>query len=93
MACLLLSRCSGTDAPAELDALGEDFYEDDLAIPSYLSSNTEALPDFVDEAPVAEHTIVRPLRPLRLLSADPPDGAKCKNERGRGLSEQDLVVL
>ena len=52
-----------TDAPsppphAELEALGDDFAEDEQAIPSYLrddaaAASTSDLPDFVDELPTA----------------------------------------
>lgn len=44
------------DLEAELDALGDDFAEEEQGIPSYLredASSTE-LPDFVDEPPVTE---------------------------------------
>ncbi|GAA6031020.1 hypothetical protein JCM8097_003964 [Rhodosporidiobolus ruineniae] len=44
------------DLEAELDALGDDFLEEEQGIPSYLredASATTELPDFVDEAPVA----------------------------------------
>ena len=47
-----------TCCDVELDALGEDFEEESLGIPSYLQQGTDALPDFIDEPPVAEHTIV-----------------------------------
>ncbi|GAA5923072.1 hypothetical protein JCM3775_007426, partial [Rhodotorula graminis] len=45
------------DLDAELEALGDDFAEDEQAIPSYLrddavGASTSDLPDFVDDAPV-----------------------------------------
>lgn len=39
---------------AELDALGDDWGEEEEAIPSYLREDVSELPDFVDEAPVTE---------------------------------------
>ncbi|GAA5861917.1 hypothetical protein JCM8547_008595 [Rhodosporidiobolus lusitaniae] len=43
------------DLEAELDALGDDFAEEEQGIPSYLREDaTSELPDFVDEPPVAE---------------------------------------
>ncbi|GAA5906806.1 hypothetical protein JCM6882_006835 [Rhodosporidiobolus microsporus] len=44
------------DLEAELDALGDDFAEEEQGIPSYLreDASTSELPDFVDEAPVVD---------------------------------------
>ncbi|GAA5956717.1 hypothetical protein JCM3765_005717 [Sporobolomyces pararoseus] len=43
------------DLEAELDALGDDFAEEEQGIPSYLREDASTeLPDFVDESPVAE---------------------------------------
>lgn len=39
---------------AELDALGDDFGEEEEGIPSYLREDATELPDFVDEPPVSE---------------------------------------
>ncbi|KAL8279309.1 hypothetical protein RQP46_008346 [Phenoliferia psychrophenolica] len=44
------------DLEAELDALGDDFAEEEEGIPSYLREEGTELPDFVDEAPVMEKT-------------------------------------
>ncbi|GAA5981948.1 hypothetical protein JCM11641_006808 [Rhodosporidiobolus odoratus] len=45
------------DLEAELDALGDDFAEEEQGIPSYLREDaTSDLPDFVDEPPVQETT-------------------------------------
>jgi len=39
----------------ELDALGDDFAEEEQGIPSYLREDASTeLPDFVDEPPVSE---------------------------------------
>lgn len=46
------------DLEAELEALGEDFGEEE-EMPSYLK-DTNALPDFVDEAPVAAQKELQP---------------------------------
>lgn len=49
---------------AELDALGDDFAEEEQGIPSYLREDASTeLPDFVDEPPVAEQVIL----PLAVL--------------------------
>ncbi|KAI5477000.1 hypothetical protein MNV49_006958 [Pseudohyphozyma bogoriensis] len=40
------------DLEAELDALGDDFAEEEEGIPSYLREDATELPDFVDEPPV-----------------------------------------
>ncbi|GAA5915499.1 uncharacterized protein JCM6883_004833 [Sporobolomyces salmoneus] len=43
------------DLEAELDALGDDFAEEEQGIPSYLREDASTeLPDFVDEPPVTE---------------------------------------
>ncbi|ORY91793.1 Snf7 family [Leucosporidium creatinivorum] len=42
------------DLEAELDALGDDFGEEEEGIPSYLREDATELPDFVDEPPVTE---------------------------------------
>lgn len=42
------------DLEAELDALGDDFGEEEEGIPSYLREDATELPDFVDEPPVVE---------------------------------------
>ncbi|BGP14864.1 hypothetical protein JCM10213_003780 [Rhodosporidiobolus nylandii] len=45
------------DLEAELDALGDDFAEEEQGIPSYLREDaTSELPDFVDELPAATET-------------------------------------
>ncbi|KAE8224899.1 hypothetical protein CF319_g2273 [Tilletia indica] len=41
------------DLQAELDALEDDFAEEESAMPSYLQEGPSTLPDFIDEAPTA----------------------------------------
>ncbi|KAE8215974.1 hypothetical protein CF327_g815 [Tilletia walkeri] len=41
------------DLQAELDALEDDFAEEESAMPSYLQEGLSTLPDFIDEAPTA----------------------------------------
>ncbi|KAK0519504.1 Vacuolar protein-sorting-associated protein 60 [Tilletia horrida] len=41
------------DLQAELDALEDDFAEEESAMPSYLQEGPSALPDFIDEPPTA----------------------------------------
>lgn len=47
------------DLEAELEALGDDLGEEEGELPSYLrdSAATNALPDFVDEAPVPAQSV------------------------------------
>ncbi|KAK4056488.1 Vacuolar protein-sorting-associated protein 60 [Microbotryomycetes sp. JL221] len=43
------------DLEAELDALQDDFFEEEESIPSYLKQDdTNELPDFVDETPIVQ---------------------------------------
>ena len=43
----------------ELDALGDDFAEEEHGIPSYLREDASTeLPDFVDEPPVSEQVSI-----------------------------------
>ncbi|CAD6887787.1 unnamed protein product [Tilletia controversa] len=41
------------DLQAELDALEDDFAEEESAMPSYLQEGPSSLPDFIDEPPTA----------------------------------------
>ncbi|KAK0543915.1 Vacuolar protein-sorting-associated protein 60 [Tilletia horrida] len=50
------------DLQAELDALEDDFAEEESAVPSYLQEGPSALPDFIDEPPT---TNAEPAEALR----------------------------